>query len=191
MLIVFEGPDGAGKTTLMEEVGARLRYEKPWRKVVAFQNPPIPDGQRSTYPFAHITQVEYNALRHFDYSTFDLLKDRAWATDVVYSKVYRRDAFDRSYINPWADFGERVLQVHVNVRDWKTLADRRKISVTDPAYDFIEGLRDGMIEYFKDLRQGGRHWTPSVTLYSDVASKHHLADIVMGFIADESWMGRR
>ncbi len=188
MLLVFEGPDGAGKTTLLKAVHERLRAVRlhTWRCEV-YQNLPRPDVVIG-WPDAHVVHAEYNALRHVDFSKQDLFKDRFWVTDEVYSIVFRRDPYNRSYVRPWSDFKGQVFVVHVTTSDWKVLAERRGITPMHPMWDFYPKIWQGMKDYFHYLYGAtDRRWTPYVELCTDGhASVEELADIVTSTVLRRS-----
>lgn len=180
MLLVFEGPDGAGKTTLLQAVHQKLL--KVGRDARIYRNMPRPDVMGGVMtPDAHIVHAEYNCLSHFDLTQFDLLKDRFWVTDEVYSKVYLRDPYDRSYVKPWADF-KSVMVIHVNVHDWRVLARRRKVESYEHAYDFFEKLSLGFKAYFKQTSSISHMWAPVLEVTTDTAGS--TPDMIAEIITD-------
>lgn len=94
MIIAFEGPDKAGKTTLMTE----FRQWEPYSRWPLFKMD-VPqsvladaDGDR----LERLSKAWFEGLQGFK-RTVSFLLDRCYVTSYVYSRVFRRK-FDLSYL---------------------------------------------------------------------------------------------
>ena len=76
MFIILEGPDGAGKTTLIE----KLVFQFPNSKYLHFGVPEDPDKQYEMYLHAIETAGKYSDI---------IILDRCWYSDRVYAPIMR------------------------------------------------------------------------------------------------------
>ena len=76
MIIIIEGPDGAGKTTLMKRMAEQTGY--PTRSFSYPRSKEEKDGMFDMY---------VNAIKSVD----NLIMDRSWYSDMVYAPIMRQE----------------------------------------------------------------------------------------------------
>jgi len=109
MIIVFEGIDCCGKTTLANYVSRKYnipiynRYKytnkKEWENMMNLQ---------------HIIEInEINLLKHIDRANVNIILDRFIPTFVIYHKIFKRKS-DISYINSYRFKNIIYLYIYVD-----------------------------------------------------------------------------
>lgn len=99
MIIVFEGVDKSGKSTLSEMLASDLNY--PLIKVKM-----IKDRNFWKKNIQLISEVMYNIMRQLqDHGHYII--DRFIVSDVVYSEIFKRD--ELTYFNPIKHFDNNVV----------------------------------------------------------------------------------
>lgn len=155
MLIVVEGPDRAGKTTVLDALVTRWRMRHPWRDVRRFVHPPRLSLDGRPYPHEHTTYMQYLMLKEFvDLDSVDIFFDRFWVTDEIYNRVCRRGMFDYTYCqNPIVDF-RRFCLVYVTVPLAMQLARRQaETGDVDPDEERLaSAIHDAYERYFAETR---------------------------------------
>lgn len=101
MFILFEGPDGSGKTTLAKRVSESLNL--PYHK-----NPYEHDEWKN--PDRYKLMLRYTDLYFLTYlknSGSNVCLDRAWTTEWVYSQVFKR-GFDEVFLRQLDDLTKQI-----------------------------------------------------------------------------------
>ena len=163
MLIIFEGPNRAGKTTLLRCVRAELERRRPWRPKVCPQGP-YAGTSAAAFPHGPVTHSIYNTLTLTDYAERDVLVDRLWITDFVYEQIHTREPYDRSYVNPLRDF-KFACCVYVTVDDPQTLLTRGGYDAMSPEAQTFPKIHELFDDYFgKFSRYRRSDWLPWTTV---------------------------
>ena len=116
MLIILEGPDGAGKSTMVQELALAL-----WRagRGTVLINPKRSPNQ--SVRMEYMIRLDFYRPR----SGLDLILDRCWYSDDVYGPIWRGTGLEeglRLELDSWADWRGAVV-ARLDTSD-KVLADR-------------------------------------------------------------------
>jgi len=88
MIIIFEGTDCVGKTTLLNKVATKLNYPTFKRDRTV-----LPDAGN-----AFDCYIEIDLLLDFiNQTNINLIVDRLWLSEIVYSEVYGREYNKKAY----------------------------------------------------------------------------------------------
>lgn len=106
MLLVIEGPDCVGKTTVCRALQKKLNWplynhvklenKEDWSKMVDFGG-----------------KVEYELLRQIDWTKNNLIIDRFYASSIIYPTIFNRNV-DTSYLNFLPGSVEVVIDLNWN-----------------------------------------------------------------------------
>jgi thymidylate kinase len=115
MLLVVEGPNKSGKTTLIKEVihlaeTTQITNSSPMLWPITVINWPRKQfGEGTSYPHEQVTEMAYRLLTYLDLEHRHFIVDRAWPTDMIYNKVLNRVRYDYQYCRaPREDFRGHV-----------------------------------------------------------------------------------
>ena len=140
MLIIFEGPDGCGKTNIAEEVGKRLGVSvyKSGKEHDIFHEP---EGQYLSLKWAN-----YEMIKLLETTKASVIFDRFFPSEWVYSQVFNRKSdldLVKKYDEWWSSLGGIIIWL-----------DKPKMDVEDeliPSSKYNE-IRKKYFDYMKDTK---------------------------------------
>lgn len=115
MILIFEGVDKSGKTTLRNDVARELRKSYGGDRIVEYKATIKPTSAAD----AHVAYLQYKAI--FDLANQNpdklFILDRSYISEMVYSQVMR--CYEGMLDERYAEFLDRkdVLIVHVDAED--------------------------------------------------------------------------
>src|SRR5712692_3011931 len=189
MICFFEGPDLAGKTTLISHVHRRLLSTRPQGHQVQVHD----YGKRRTRSplsnapehYSRLTEETYTSLKGIDYRRLDLLVDRLWVSDIVYGQVYGRPQPDRDWLRPEVDFPCGMI-VHVTVHDFDVLLGRMRNRAEETAEESLRQVWKKFKDYFSRSQS-----LPTLTVHTDSRDRWDLAnDVVSNIMILDGSIGR-
>lgn len=152
MFIIVEGPDGAGKSTLIQELTLEL-----WRRGrgTVLINPKRAPNQS--------VMIEYKARLDFYHprTGLDLILDRCWYSDDVYGPVWRGSGLDpqeRKALEDWANALGAVVVLLDQPNDVlceRVLGDR--LATDDPS-DVKHMTKELVCTYADEYRRQCKEW---------------------------------
>ena len=146
MLIIIEGHDKAGKTTLAERLSKELNIPN-------FKHHRFTDKDDWNSKVDFMGEIEYNTLKHIDFSKVDLIVDRFFMSNLLYNEYYDR-GYDNSYIgNIYKDFPKENV-IYVNVSTPNSTLDQRYKDSPDEFIPLmqIKNLRDKYNQNYSFLK---------------------------------------
>ena len=140
MLIIFEGPDGCGKTNIAEEVGKRLGVGvyKSGKEHDIFHEP---EGQYLSLKWAN-----YEMIKLLETTKSSVIFDRFFPSEWVYSQVFNRKSdldLVTKYDEWWSSLGGIIIWL-----------DKHEMDVEDeliPSSKYNE-IRTKYFEYMKNTK---------------------------------------
>ncbi|MCA1807702.1 MAG: hypothetical protein LC687_07635 [Actinobacteria bacterium] len=152
MFIIVEGPDGAGKSTFVSELGIEL-----WRRGrgTVLVNPKRSPNQP--------VLMEYKVRLDFyrPHTGLDLILDRCWYSDDVYGPLWRDGGLDpkeRRELEDWANKKGAVVALLDQPNDVlceRVLGDR--LAADDPS-DAKHMTKELVHTYAEEYRVQRHHW---------------------------------
>ena len=147
-VLVFDGPDGSGKTTLAKNIaqGLNLPYHKN----------PYEHGEWK-HPERYKLMLRYTDLYFFTYlknSGSNVVLDRAWTTEWVYSQVFNRGN-DFEFLSKLDDLMTQIPESVLII----TTRDNLPIKG-----DELEGLDDKWMQ-IRDKYEELSKWTKNKVIY--------------------------
>lgn len=158
MLVIVEGPDGSGKTTLIH------RIKKDLGSVLVLSR-----GGRlglSEFSYFHDCVEELNCSGLFDYVILDR---EPWVSEAVYGKVIRKDWSAPSYLRVWNEY-EKLGPVKI-IHCWEILQPRS------------EQQMEGVLDNLREIQEEYESIISSLTLVKGVDihryhSTHPIENII-------------
>jgi len=140
MLLIFEGPDGCGKTNIAEAVGEKLGIPvyKSGREHEIFHDP---QGQYLTLKWAN-----YEMIKLLETTGTSVIFDRFFPSEWVYAQVFKRKTdleLVKKYDAWWAALGGKIIWL-----------DKTEMDTEDeliPASKYNE-IRERYFDYMKETR---------------------------------------
>ena len=136
MIVLIEGPDGAGKTTLCNEL---MRLDK--------------------FYYIHLNKVDniedfykkfIKDIKRFKKHNLNLIIDRAYISNIIYSKVYGGEALKESTILKIKKYIDKTI-VCLPSNKQKYLEEFEKLKkVRKEEYNSMEEIYVGFSNYLKD-----------------------------------------
>lgn len=151
---IFDGPDGSGKTTLAKRISKELNL--PYHK-----NPY--EHSEWKHPERYKLMLRYTDLYFLTYlknSGSDVVLDRCWTTEWVYSQVFNR-GFDESFLK---ELDELTLQVPDSVVIITTRTSQPKES------DELEGVDENW-KKIRDKYFDLASWTKNKVIYINTENR--------------------
>jgi thymidylate kinase len=124
MILILEGSDDSGKTTLVEKLSHQLGWPIFFKPDTKKYFPIDWDKYQNFY-----TLLTYNVFSQWPKCS-NIIVDRLWLSAIIYSKAFGRTD-DLSYINPTKCYENGCRNVFIEVPTFNTIAERLKHRVDD------------------------------------------------------------
>lgn len=124
MIIIFEGSDYSGKTTLVERLSHQVGWPIFFKPDTKKYFPNDWDKYQNFY-----TLLTYNFFLQWPKNA-SLIVDRLWLSAIIYSKAFGRND-DLSYIDPSKCYDNECRNVFIEIPNFDTIVERIKNRVDD------------------------------------------------------------